>query len=90
MKQSPDELTSAERRRNRLVKRDGFERLCLQLIENDELAGQAATPAEIIDFAAEAATEATAHTPARSKRILIADDDRSLRRVLGKILTAAG
>jgi CheY-like chemotaxis protein len=62
---------------NRFVKRDGFERFCLQLIENDEMVGQAAT-------------EAAAHRPARSKRILIADDDRSLRRVLGKILTAAG
>lgn len=90
MKQSPDELTSAERRRNRLVKRDGLEGLCLQLIENDELAGHAATPAAILDFALESATEAAAHTPSPGKRILIADDDRSLRRVLGKILTAAG
>jgi CheY-like chemotaxis protein len=73
---------------NRFIKRDGFERLCLQLIDNDELAGRAVTRPEIAALASEAMEPVNA--PSRGKRILVADDDPPLRRVLGKILTSAG
>jgi CheY-like chemotaxis protein len=74
---------------NRFIKNDGFERLCLQLIDSNELAGRAVMPPEMAVFASEAADTAS-NVPGRGKRILVADDDLPLRRVLGKILTAAG
>jgi CheY-like chemotaxis protein len=75
---------------NRFIKRDGFERLCLQLIDNDELAGRAVTQPEHTAFASEAVMDEVQNAPGRGKRILVADDDPPLRRVLGKILTSAG
>ncbi|MEN3336324.1 MAG: two-component system, NtrC family, response regulator AtoC [Blastocatellia bacterium] len=75
---------------NRFIKRDGLERLCLQLIDNDELAGRAVMQPEIAALASAAATDENQNAPGRGKRILVADDDLPLRRVLGKILTSAG
>lgn len=75
---------------NRFIKRDGFERLCLQLIDNNELAGRAVMQPEIAMFASEVAADEASNAPGRGKRILVADDDLPLRRVLGKILTSAG
>lgn len=72
---------------NRFIKRDGFERLCLQFINNEELAGRAVTRPEVVALAEEPEPPSQ---PALGKRILVADDDPPLRRVLGKILTSAG
>ncbi|MFL6214028.1 MAG: response regulator [Blastocatellia bacterium] len=66
---------------NRFIKRDGLERLCLQFINNEELAGRTVTQSEV---------QPPPRQLALGKRILIADDDPPLRRVLGKILTSAG
>ena len=60
------------------------------MIDNDELAGRAVTQPEIAVFASEAAADEASNAPSRGKRILVADDDLPLRRVLGKILTSAG
>jgi CheY-like chemotaxis protein len=75
---------------NRFIKRDGLERLCLQLINNDELTGRAMARPEIAAFDSPTTRDESDHAPGRGKRILVADDDLPLRRVLGKILTAAG
>jgi CheY-like chemotaxis protein len=71
---------------NRFIKRDGLERLCLQFIENSELVGRAVTRPEV-ELVDEGEPESV---PPLGKRILVADDDPPLRRVLGKILTSAG
>ncbi len=75
---------------NRFVKQDGLERLCLQWINNDELTGRAVARPEIAALASPDATDEADSAPGSGKRILIADDDLPLRRVLGKILTTAG
>jgi CheY-like chemotaxis protein len=72
---------------NRFIKRDGFERLCVQFINNEEMAGRAVTRPEFVEAAEAPEPQAPA---ALGKRILVADDDLPLRRVLGKILTSAG
>ena len=72
---------------NRFIKRDGLERLCVQFINNEELAGRAVMRPEFVEIAEEPEPQAP---PALGKRILVADDDPPLRRVLGKILTSAG
>ena len=71
---------------NRFLKDDGLERLCLRLIDNTELAERAVSRPEIDALAA---TEKAKPAPTRG-RILVADDDPPLRRVLGKILSSAG
>ena len=75
---------------NRFIKRDGLERLCLQWISNDELTGRAAARPEVAALASPDVTDETDLAPGPGKRILVADDDLPLRRVLGKILTTAG
>jgi CheY-like chemotaxis protein len=72
---------------NRYLKQDGFERLCLRLIDASELAERTVTRPEAEMQPAGAKAQAV---PSRGKLILVADDDPPLRRVLGKILTSAG
>jgi CheY-like chemotaxis protein len=62
---------------DRYFGKDGLERLCLRFIGN-------------ISASAASASRRAEKTGAKSKRILIADDDPPLRKVLGKILTDAG
>lgn len=71
---------------NRFLKDDGMERLCLRLIDNQELTERAVVRPE---SEAVAAARQAEPTPTRG-RILVADDDPPLRRVLGKILSSAG
>src|SRR5581483_5831166 len=71
---------------NRFLKDDGLERLCLRLIGNAELTERAVSRPEV---EVSAAAMKAAPTPIRG-RILVADDDLPLRRVLGKILSSAG
>ena len=71
---------------NRFLKDDGLERLCLRLIDNNELTERAVMRPEVEALAV--AQKAPAPPP--RGRILVADDDPPLRRVLGKILTSAG
>ncbi|HEX8087801.1 MAG TPA: response regulator [Blastocatellia bacterium] len=92
--------------RNRYFGKDGFERLCLKFIDNDDLAERLAAGSknnaqmdssdsgQIEACAQEAAHSSTAGRPAKAalknQKILVADDDQPLRKVLGKILTSAG
>ncbi len=62
---------------DRYFDKDGFERLCLRFIGN--ISGSAALMSKRAE-----------KSGAKSKRILVADDDPPLRKVLGKILTDAG
>jgi len=61
---------------DRYIDRDGFERLCLRFL------GVSATSASMSKRAEKAGS--------KGKRILVADDDAPLRKVLGKILIDAG
>jgi CheY-like chemotaxis protein len=92
--------------RNRYFGKDGFERLCLKFVDNDDLAGRAnATlkkgtevnysepyesdtdfPQSIESVRAETSVKAAI----KNQKILVADDDQPLRKVLGKILRSAG
>ena len=62
---------------DRYFGKDGFERLCLRFIGN-------------ISASATLFSRKAEKTGAKSKRILVADDDPPLRKVLGKILADAG
>jgi CheY-like chemotaxis protein/curved DNA-binding protein CbpA len=62
---------------DRYFDKDGLERICLRFISNTP------APAHVAEHRVERA-------PANGKKILIADDDPLLRKVLGKILTEAG
>jgi CheY-like chemotaxis protein len=62
---------------DRYFDKDGLERICVRFIGN--------TPAPAVD-----AEQRVERAPAKGKKILIADDDPPLRKVLGKILTDAG
>ena len=62
---------------DRYFGKDGFERLCLRFIGN-------------ISASAAFLSRRVEKTGAKAKRILVADDDPPLRKVLGKILTDAG
>jgi len=62
---------------DRYALKDGFERLCLRFISNTP------APAVVVEERVERASS-------NGKKILIADDDPPLRKVLGKILTEAG
>jgi CheY-like chemotaxis protein len=85
--------------RNRYFCKDGFERLCLKFIDNDDLAGRATAglksraesnhndlPRAVESMKAEPQSKAAS----KNYKILVADDDPPLRKVLGKILTSAG
>ena len=61
---------------DRYFAEDGFERICLRFIGDVQ--------------AAAAAEHRTEQAPALGKKILVADDDPPLRKVLGRILTDAG
>jgi len=104
---------------NRYVGEDGFERLCLKLVDNSDVAeqmraheqqrleeamnAQQCVPLEMPVPALTPEIPAprpqppafvppleTAQPATCTKKILVADDDLSLRRVLGKILKSAG
>ena len=100
--------------RNRYIGKDGFERLCLKFVDNDDLAGRTTAcsnwdaednsrwgaEANSNDPFASDAGEAQsierlkvntrAKAASKNQKILVADDDQPLRKVLGKILTSAG
>ncbi|MFP5262158.1 MAG: response regulator [Blastocatellia bacterium] len=92
--------------RNRYFGKDGFERLCLKFIDNDDLADRLAAASkknaqtdssdsprteagaqEVVDSSM---TCSPAKAASKNQKILVADDDQPLRKVLGKILTSAG
>ena len=104
---------------NRYVGEDGFERLCLNLVDNSDVAQQMRAQEQLrLEEAMNALQSAPSETPipmpapagsapppqptalvppletvrpaTSAKKILVADDDLSLRRVLGKILKSAG
>jgi CheY-like chemotaxis protein len=91
---------------NRYFDKDGFERLCLKFVDNDDLAGlttagskRSAEVSSSDSYAGDAGApraveslkpESHAKTASKNQKILVADDDQPLRKVLGKILTSAG
>jgi CheY-like chemotaxis protein len=92
--------------RNRYFGQDGFERLCLKFVDNDDLAGRTtagsikraeddSSYSSVSDTGALKAvvslkTGTQPKTASKNQKILVADDDQPLRKVLGKILTSAG
>jgi CheY-like chemotaxis protein len=92
--------------RNRYFGKDGFERLCLKFVDNDDLVGRASAnlkksaeasyrdPYENETVSPQSVETVIAESPAkaaiRNQKILVADDDQPLRKVLGKILRSAG
>ena len=85
--------------RNRYFCKDGFERLCLRFVDNDELAGRVTAglksrAASDRDGDARAVESLKAdqqsNAGTKNQKILVADDDQPLRKVLGKILSSAG
>ena len=92
--------------RNRYFGKDGFERLCLKFVDNDDLAGRStvglkkdaqvdhsdpyASDTCLAQSVDSARAESTAKSALKNQKILVADDDQPLRKVLGKILTSAG
>ena len=89
--------------RNRYFGKDGFERLCLKFVDNDNLAGRATaglkSRADCDSYAnhdggSQTVESLRAEKPSKvaskNQKILVADDDPPLRKVLGKILTSAG
>ncbi len=67
---------------NRFTGADGLDRLCLRFLDDKWL----------LDLAQQESFSESEHTwiPSRRKKVLVADDDSPLRRVLYKILTQAG
>ena len=75
--------------RNRFSSPDGSETLGLQLVGSPEMAARATARPEVVALPPPRLVEPWP-SMYRRHRILVADDDMPLRRVLGKILTSAG
>lgn len=78
---------------NRYISEDGFERLCLRFLDTNRIADLTHSQAEAGPDQAEAKADVIKKQedpPRKARKILVADDDPPLRKVLGMILTQAG